>query len=273
MLHLIVWVVIYTVIVWLLGNSVRAWRDRFWFKVLFLPGTLLTALLQVVSGFLCLGAVKEVSFFRDGKPFLEFDRSRIAFVGGGLHVLLVHGLFFAIFFFVSTRMETGGLLDAHAVSLPNLYPYEVIEGEVEVSVGPYLVATGNWLGSSRDRPFVMLGFLYAAFALFVSMSISGAEWRRGAFILVLLGAITWVCSLFGVNFGLFSRGWWMGWSHFPDWWAVFSLFVTLSVLTLVAVTVSRLVFRVWQRATRSPAKAGSNKSSVGGSKPRSKVVS
>jgi hypothetical protein len=276
MLHLIVWVAVYTLIVWLLGSAVRSWRHRHWFKVLFLPGTLVAALVQSISALLCLGSVKEVHFFRDGKPFLEFDRSRIAYVGGGLFVLLAHGLFFTVFLLAVTQMEAEGLLDAHAISLPDLYPYEMIEGDVDVSVRPYLEGSRDWLAASRDRPLVMLGFFYCAFALFASMSISGLEWRRGAFILVALGGVTWLSAFLGVSFSLFSRGWWMGWFQFPDWWELFSLFVTLSALTLVTVGVLRLTFRVCRRASKPPqrdkSETGTKKKSKSKAKSKAKAT-
>lgn len=46
MLHLVAWVAIYTLVLWAVVGLIKPLRDRTWFKMLFLPGTLVAAMIQ-----------------------------------------------------------------------------------------------------------------------------------------------------------------------------------------------------------------------------------
>ncbi len=252
MLHLVAWVAIYTLVLWAVGGLIKPWRDRTWFKMLFLPGTLVAALIQSISALLCFGSVKEVHFFRDGKPFLEFDKSRIPYLGGGLFVLLSHAVLFTGFFFAASQLETAGLVDAHAVVLPNLSPLDLLEGEVELSAGPYFESVVAWMQTLVDQPVSSAIFVYAVLSLFASMSMAGAEWRRGAVVLSAIGFVCYAGVWLGVGFSFFSRGWRASWSVFPEWWEVFSLFVTLAALTFVFFVGAKMALACCARASKPP---------------------
>ena len=42
MLHILAWLGVLTVVLFALGEAIRPFRKRYWFKLLFLPGVLLT---------------------------------------------------------------------------------------------------------------------------------------------------------------------------------------------------------------------------------------
>jgi len=241
MLQTVIWIGLYTLILLGVGWAIGSWSERTWFKVLVLPGTLLGAVIQALSAFACIGSIKAVHFFRDRKPFLEVEQSRLPFLGGGLRVLLAHLLLFTVFLFLVSEAEAVAKVDAHALHLPDLCAEEILEGDVEIEAGPYLLETRDWVAGVSRRPVVALMILYLAVALFSSLKMTGKEWRCATLALLAIGAVAYIGVWFGVGFRTFSRGWWAGWFYFPQWWELFSLFVTLSVLSLCFLILARLV--------------------------------
>jgi hypothetical protein len=56
----------------------------------------------------------------------------------------------------------------------------------------------------------------------------------------LVGGATYLGNWFGVGFPFLSRGWWARRYYFSDWWALFSLFLTLAGLSLCLFLIPRL---------------------------------
>jgi hypothetical protein len=241
MLETVVWAGLYTLILLGVGWVIGSWSERTWFKILLLPGTLLGAMIQALSALVCVGSIKAVHFFRDHKPFLELEQSRLPYFGGGLRVLLAHLFLFTVFFFVVSEAAAVAEVDVHALHLPELCVEEVLDGDVEITAGLYLAEARDWVADVSRRPLVALVILYLAVALFSALKMTASEWRCGAFVLLAIGCIGYVGIGYGMGFRTFSRGWWASWLYFPQWWELFSLFVTLSVLSLCFLTCVRLV--------------------------------
>jgi hypothetical protein len=241
MLQTVIWIGLYTLVLLGVGCVVGSWAERTWFKLLLLPGTLLGAAIQAASAVVCVGSIKAVHFFRDHKPFLEIEQSRLPYFGGGLRVLVAHLFLFTVFLLLISEAEAVAKVDTHALHLPDFCAEDLLAGEADIEAGPYLCETRDWVGGLSRRPVVALVILYLAVALFSSLKMTGREWRCGALALLAVGSIVYIGGWFGVGFRTFSRGWWAGWFYFPQWWELFSLFLTLAVLSLCFLTLARLV--------------------------------
>ena len=201
---------------------------------------MLAAVIQAFSALVSVGAIKKVHYFEDGKPFIELDLRRLPYLGGGLCVLLTHLLLFAVFFQVASTSAAIAEVNAHAFHLPEVGTEELLAGELAIDAGTYLSEARDWFGAVSRRPVLGLLILYISAALFAPLKLTVREWLSGAFALLLLGCVVYIAAGFGVGFRAFSRGWWATMYYFPEWWEIFSLFVTLALLCLVTVTTLRL---------------------------------
>jgi hypothetical protein len=245
-LQLVLWIGLYTLILLALGSTIRPWCNRTWFKLLCLPGTLLGAGLQGLAALLALGSIKKANFFRDGKPFLEFELSRLPNLGTGVFVASCHGLLFTLFLVSVSQLESSGLLCAMPPSLPEISLSAIAEGNIRT--GAYFHGTVGWLVDVFQSPFVASLFLYAAVTTFCSLKLSPREWRASLICLFGLGLITYSGIWLGIGFRLFSRGWWASWYYLPSGRSLFALYVTLALLTLLLTAGLRLLAAFIRRA-------------------------
>ena len=244
MLHLTIWMAVYTLVLLSMGSLTRSCRERTWLKLALMPGVLLHALVQSVAGWLCLGCPGRVHLVRDREPHYEPASSGMPYLSGGLFLLVSSGLLFGVFACTVAILVREAVLPPNTVELPNLYPYQLVEGDVRLSLKPFVMSLHEWLGRTREHPATFAATLYGGLCLFVPAGISGKVWRRGAVVLLAVGTCVYVGAWLGVGFGLFSRGWWASFLYFPRWWRIFSLFFALSLISLLVILAVTFAVRV-----------------------------
>ncbi len=241
MLQILSWLLVYTLIQVALGWAVRPLRDRSWFKVLCLPGTLLAASIQSASAFLSVATNFRFSPFRDGEPAFELERDRVPCLSGALFVLLTHAALYVLYLILAAELESAALLDIHSVRLPGL---SLPEARLEAGFAEYLRGLWTWIqGPARQAPAACIVFYFSA-ASFASLRVSRRETFWALVMFCLVGGATYLGNWFGVDFPFLSRGWWARRYYFSDWWAVFSLYLTLAWLSLCAFLVFRVLLLV-----------------------------
>jgi len=250
MLDLIAWLGVYTLVLLALGRLARPWRERTWFKVLFFPGTILAAGVQVVAALLSVAGGARISPVGDKAPVFRFDQAKVPCLAGALFILLAHAFLYVIYLVAAAQVESAGLSNLHWLSLPRLYPEKIVEGHVDFDFRGYLAGLDAFFAASAARPLVPLLFLYVAAGAFASMRIERREAVWALILFAAAAALTWLARWFGVSFSFLSRGWWAGFSYFPDWWALFSLYVTLSGLSLAGFGIPRVLQRLVHGLTR-----------------------
>jgi hypothetical protein len=253
MLHIVAWAALYSLILVLIGWVTRSWRDRTCFKLIFLPGTAVGALIKRIASLISLGSAGTIQFVQDREPYFKPGASRVSFLTGGLFLILTHGMLYVLFAVVMNLLDARGVLAAYEVSLPNLYPYDIAEGYIEIAVAPYFQDLGAWTDGLMERPLLLAMVVYADLSIFASMGITGLEWRRGGILLFACGSLVYAASWYGVGVGFLTRGWWASIFHVPTWWAMFSLFITFATLALCSLVAIWLLHdigrRAWQRLT------------------------
>jgi len=254
--QLLIWGAIYLGALWALGRTVRPWCSTSWYKLAFLPGTLIAAALDTAATLLCTGRVKRWNFFRNGKSFVETDNSRLPHLAGGLCVLWNHVACFVLYAALAGALAERGHPCAAAAQLPHISPSELLAGELgELATTPYLFDVGAWMRDTATRPLDAALLLYFALAAFASLPLSGAQWRSSALTLGAFATAAATADWFGVGVRLFSRGWWASWFYGDTWWSTFSSFLTLAFGTLIIAVGLRLLLALWRRAVASHANA------------------
>ena len=237
---IVAWLAIYTVLIYVLGLVVRPWRDRSWFKALFLPGILVAIALQKVSAALCLGVPCTISPLEDGRPAFGFDARRVPCLAGALFILVCHFFIYVVFIFSASKLDSAGLVETDVVSLPTLHAHQVANGYVRVDARGYVRGVGRLLDFSRERFLFTAALLYVAAGVFASVTFTRRQCRWGMIGLAALGVVAYIADWFETGFPFLTRGWWARFFYFPDWWALFSLYVTSLILALSLFASARL---------------------------------
>jgi hypothetical protein len=249
-----IWLVIYVLALGAVGWGLRPWYRRRWFKLLFLPGTLLGALLQALAALLCVHPIKKVHGFKDGQPFVELGLPRIPTLGAALFVVVTQTALFVLFLLSTLELEAAGLFKGNGLALPTL-GNEASAATLGAAANTYFSATLGWLGQAKQQPLVTLLLLYIFGSTFGALRLCRRQWQSALLGLVALWAITFVGGWFGVGVRTFSRGWWAAWLYVPEWWERFSVFLTLGFVALGGITTirgTRAVGRRLATSLRSP---------------------
>ena len=169
----------YVVVFNLLGLMVRPWRERTWFKVLFLPGTILAVALQGTAALLCVGVRCKAAPVKDREPSFRFENGRVPCFAGALFVLVSHFLLYAVFLLGVTQLESKGWMRADLVALPSRDASELLAGYIEVDFRGFLAGFRELLEFARANLLVSLGTLYVVAGGFVSLtfSVRYCRWR------------------------------------------------------------------------------------------------
>ena len=77
MLHIVTWLGIYAFLLVGIGRAVEQFATRRWFKILFLPGTLLAIGVQVCGSVLCVGRAMKLEPIRSGRPAFTITPARM----------------------------------------------------------------------------------------------------------------------------------------------------------------------------------------------------
>ncbi len=260
MLHIVAWLGIYSAVLLCIGKLIGPWRDRRWFKVLFLPGTFLTVVVHTAASWLCIGGKIRSEPLRDACPVISVDRDKVPYFAGALFLLVSHALFYTVFVVAVYNLQTAGLVRADLVKLPSVYPYEWLEGRIELDLRHYLGGLRSWLSEIRARPLGYLLLLYILAPVFANFRLRGKEFLWAGVVVIALGLVVYFAEWMGMGFPVMSRGWWAQFFYFPAWWGVFSFYFTHALAALVIFALVQLSVGIKSRVL------GSAQSSKGGAK-------
>lgn len=222
MLSLVTWLAVYTLILYVIGQVVDPWKDRTFFKILFLPGTVLAMILLKLVAILCLGNRCSLSPIGDRCPTFEVDESNVPPLAGVLFILISHALLFVIFLGSATRLEGAGKLDAHVVTLPNLPTRAAMKGYFHVDARGYVRGMSQ-LGSRWLRdPLPASALLWVLAGGLASFTLSGRETRWAIIVFLTLGALIYIAGWFNLPLPFPGQG----------SWALFSFYMTFTLLSL-----------------------------------------
>ncbi len=265
MLHIVAWLAVYAVVLFTLGHVIRPWRTRGWFKALFLPGVLIAIGVQAAAARLCVGRRYRTAPLKTGEFAFSIEND-VPCLAGALFVFVSHALFYALFFFTVRQLETLAGLDVDAIALPGLHPHQVLEGTIEVDVRAYFAILRRGVEQLVANPLPYLALLYLAAPMFANFKLHGRELFWAALLVIGLGYSVCFADHLEMGFPLLSRGWWAGFFVFPEWWGIFSLYVTVALLTLALAAVpglGRLIVNTMrsddrrsEREERLPERAG-----------------
>jgi hypothetical protein len=269
MLQITLWALLYLVLLLVIGASTRRVRHRAWFKLVFLPGTILAGSLKGLAALLCLGSIRGFGLFRDREAFVKVREGRLPYLPGGLCLAATHALLFALWLLGAGRLAEAGLLAPGRVRLPDLYPYDILDGVVAVDASTYLAGLRKWLAANRSRPLAAGAFFYLGLSVFASLGISGREARRGAVVLAGAGLLAHLAAWFGLGFRFLGRGWWAAFFYGSRWWELFSLFFTVAAL---AAGVLLLIKAAGACVPRRPSGGSPRPPRAAGKKPKARAV-
>ncbi len=263
MFHVLSWLAVYSGLLFGLNRAVGPFRERRWFKVLFFPGTLLAALVQAVPARLCVAPSFEVSLLGEGRPAFDFKEGRVPCLGGALFLLLSQALLYTIWLILAGELDLVACLDAGGLNLPAFHLRDFLQGRSGIRSGDYFERLGIVLRVSALHPLIALPVLYLALGTFASLRLDGKESLWALVVLSFLAALAEVGESFGVGFSFLGRGWWARALYSSQWWAAFSLYLTLAGLCLGAYLFLRLLLEgaglargLFPGKRRRPRKAG-----------------
>lgn len=239
MYNLLFWISIQLLLLWTMQWATRTYRNRRFFKLAISPAVLVDA--QMRLGCCCVGGrtVTEVAFFDDGKPFLREGPSKFQYFGQILYLLLWQGGAFYLFQYLATGLTA---LDAMSLSLPHVDPGKLSQGVVDVDAREYLEGFRYLLNTAHWGDWKLWAFLYFMAAFFPCLSIDGKQLRWGAVVVGIVALITAAAIFMGLRPGFLSRGWWLNWWVLPDFFRVYSLYVSLLAVAVVGHVTVRLTW-------------------------------
>lgn len=255
MLHIVAWLAVYAVVLFVLGEAVRPYRKQRWFKVLFFPGVLIAVGVQAVASKLCVGGKLKFALLKSGEAALFMTKRDVPCLAGALFVLVSHALFYTLFFITVSRLENAVDFDARMISLPSLYPHDMLEGQIVVDVKDYIASLRESVDAFKASPMPYLVIFYLAFPVFANLQLRGREFFWAALLVVALGCPVYFADWLGLGFPFLSRGWWARFFYFPEWWGLFSLYVTMAFVALglsCLLRVGHLIVHLFVRGPKWP---------------------
>ena len=231
MLHIVAWLAVYTGVLFLLGEAIRPWRTRHWFKLLFFPGVLIAIGVQAFAATLCVGGNLKFAPLKEGQAAFFMQKNDVPYLAGGLFVLVSHALFFALFFLTVRLFESPAGFDPSAIALPSLYPHAVLEGRIDGNATDYFTVFRAGVGTLKFTPAPFLLLLYFAVPIFANLRLRAREFFWAGVLIIALG-IAYFGNWAGLGFPFLSRGWLARFFYVPDWWGIFSLYVALALVAL-----------------------------------------
>ncbi len=227
MLHILAWLAVLSVALFALGEAIRPWRKRRWFKLVFFPGVLLAIGVQVLAARLCVEAHIKRSPLGEGDSAFFIEKTDLPPVAGALFVLLSHAFTFVFFALVVILFRILFGLDPAAIQLCSLYP-------ARLSADPLHVSAVESGAGSALAPYFLLVYFFAP--VFSNLRLRGREYLVAGLFLFTLGWID-VGNLLGLETS--SQSWSSRLFLFPPWWGIFSLYVLAVLFTLAVAVVAR----------------------------------
>ncbi len=264
MYNLLFWIGIQLLLLGLLENMTRDYRNRKAFKVLFLPAVLLEGFLRLLVCFVSAKPVERIEFLEDQKPFLNDGKSRIPYFGPIIFLTLWQACLFASFYSWIGKIEA---LNGYTLTLPHVDALAVSQFYLHVDARSYVTGLKLLLAFTRWTSPELWLFLYLVIGLFPFFSLNFRQVKEGAVIVLLLGLFTAAVNYFGFRPGFLSRGWYISKWVLPEFFDVYSLFLTLLGFTVLLHGTVRMALRSL-RAWAARAAARSQKPPASKSKPR-----
>lgn len=223
MYNLLFWTSIHVLLLWTLTRVTRAHRERRTYKLIFVLPLLLEGLHRLVASFLSAGKIEEIAFFEDGKPFMKQGASRIPYVGGCLFVLIWLASLYLSFRYWA--LGTPGFAPL-AVTLPHVNPGEVAGFVVQIDARGYFGGIGDFFAATDWTSWQVWLLLYSTVGLFPFLALDSRLVRYSALVIAAFAIGTAVLILLGAHVSL---DWWV----LPEFFRVYSLYVTLLAFTLL----------------------------------------
>ena len=226
----IIWLGVWTLLLWGIGNLRLNLMVRRFTKIIFFPGLALEALIRAIACVITGTPIEKFRPLDDGTPFLKTGKCPVQRIGVPIAMAIRMTLTF-IAALVLIQMAIPDFSGSE-FGLPTfLYHPEGIEG----SSGVYfldLVHLPQHL--NLESPWAWLA-IYTLFTLALATGLSTGElfaaiWGWGG-VFVISSAFTWL----GVKFSFLSRGWFIERWYLPTCWSTYSLLVTLTALALLFV--------------------------------------
>lgn len=229
MYNVLFWFGVQLILLWVLARTTRTYRDTKTYKMLFFPAAFFEGLLRLLACCVSSVRVKQVDFFEHGRPFAREGGARVPYIGPAVFLTFWLGVFYLVF--RSWATECSGL-DAHALALPHIDPVAISAGAIEIDARPYLAGIKSFVSRTAWNSWKVWLLLYFVVSSFPFFGVSSRHLRWGFTLIAALGALTFVANYFGIKPGFLSRGWFLTYWVLPDYFRLYSLFLTLLAFTL-----------------------------------------
>ncbi|MFQ5653311.1 MAG: hypothetical protein ACE5GW_01095 [Planctomycetota bacterium] len=227
----VVWLGIWSMLLWAVGMLRGNLLRRRHLKILLLPGLAVEAFCRTIACLVTATPILRYSPLADGRPFLRTGRCPARRIG--LPVLVVIRtllLFVAAYIALKPFPEFLG----SRFALPLFDEATVFERGVHwaslISFYDGLFQLPLQLGwGSMGGVLVLYMFL----STLTAAGFSRGELPAALYAWGLLLAVSWVLSWLGVTFGFLSTGWFIRKLYVPEFWSTLSLLVVLSGATVL----------------------------------------
>lgn len=266
MCNLLFWIGFHLVVLSLLEKVSRGYRDRTWFKIVFAPGACLEGLARLLACAISAKSVEGMYWFQDNKPLIQDGKSRIDYLGPVLYLVAWLGLLYLGYRFWAINAST--TFDVYAIVLPNVDPVQIVNGVVSLDFRAFCDGfVAFWQGFDRTSWAGWL-FLYVIAGSFPFQAVKFNHLKCGALMIAFAAFLSFSLGYLGIGPGFLSRGWWLRWWVLPDTFRVYSLFISLLSLTLVAHVGVKLAWQGLGQLTQKPSKSGGGGEKKGEKKKR-----
>ena len=240
MYNFLFWVTVQLLCLWLLNSLTRHYRNRKLFKILHLPSLLVEGTARLAACFVAAKPVEKIEFLEDQKPFLSDGKSRIAYFGAGFFLVAWQMLIFLAFYSWITSIES---FCTYPVTLPHINADAITQGFIQFDARSYLQELKNLLLYTPWSSIELWFLLYLTIGVFPFCALTAEQLKGGLVIVSLLGLFTTAMDYLGIRTGFLSRGWYLTRWVLPEFFSVYSFFLTLLCLTLMAHFAARIASR------------------------------
>lgn len=238
---IVVWLGIYVFLLWALRLVVGTWRDQLWFRCVFAPAMIVTALVLRPLGRLCFGKRSRVRPLESGVRAVAVEGERVPCLAGALWLVLTHLIVYILFISAASQIATFTGLGVDTVVLPEIDVDELFLGRIELDWNDSIEGLQAFAGQGAIPTLGLIAIAWLGASFFCALGPSMDQGIWALLVLVLFGLSSRVARWFGLGFPFLSRGWFAEFFFFPSCWSLFALFCTVLLGTLVCASGARLV--------------------------------
>ncbi|MCI0652043.1 MAG: hypothetical protein L0Z55_09180 [Planctomycetes bacterium] len=232
-----IWLIAWSVLLWLLGLLLDRFLHRAVVKFVLFPGLLLDALVRIVAGQFVGAKPRQWTPFAPGAPFIAFSPPKWRRIGVALNVAL---RLFLIFLAAFLTIEICEILLRPGLALPELPQRGAIARITETVVGLFRSIAAVW----RHIDFASFSgiiALYIVVTVLLAQSLRHEEFRGALLAWVVIALVAFAVDWIGIRLQLLSRGWLLNWAYGPSIWATFSLLTSLTASLVLAFALFRFM--------------------------------